>query len=552
MTSAGPAARPDPEGARTRRAGGGVVAAWIRLAVVSLIGVAQTPVLFAYLEPNALGVWYLFFALATFINLSDFGLPSSVMRTVAFLRGSVLRAPGAAGAGEPTAYAGVPLGALYASALAATATLGLAFALASGPGALLYFGSVLPAGALRASLHVPLAWFLLGALLHLVAAIPGACLSGAGHVAWDNATRTAANVTGFALLVALVPRFRSLEALCSIYAVQGGVALAGSHLVLRLLQPGTRLSELRPRLALVRGMYRDSAPLFVSRIGAWLTTESTLLVGGYFLGSGRIADFGVLRQLVGIGAGVTSAIPNATSPHTAAAYSAGDQAKVQGMFLATLRYTAIVGVLWTAGLLLWARPVLSLLVGEDHFLGYGVLAPLALAGLAEVFASTHGVFAWSVGRWPFTANVVAGGVLNVVLASAGSALLGFEGLALGSVAAQAVAVYWVQVVYAVRVSAVGAARYAKELLRPAGAYALTVTVSATGLRLLLERARPALPADGDASRVSTAMWVAVGVCATTAAAAAAAWLLGLTRADRAYFLGAMRRRAPPGAPTPTP
>ena len=56
-----------------KHAAGGVVATWVRLVAVTVIGLLQAPILFSKIPPAELGVWYLFFAVATFINLSDLG-----------------------------------------------------------------------------------------------------------------------------------------------------------------------------------------------------------------------------------------------------------------------------------------------------------------------------------------------------------------------------------------------------------------------------------------------------------------------------------------------
>ncbi len=83
-----------PSGASSRsmakRAAGGVAATWIRITIVTLAGLIQTPVLFRCLPPHELGVWYLFFTVATFINLSDFGLPAAFGRAVSYLWGKKL------------------------------------------------------------------------------------------------------------------------------------------------------------------------------------------------------------------------------------------------------------------------------------------------------------------------------------------------------------------------------------------------------------------------------------------------------------------------------
>jgi O-antigen/teichoic acid export membrane protein len=509
--------------------------------VVTLMGIGQAPILFGNVPPAELGVWYLLFAVATFIGLSDFGLPSTFGRAVAYLRGRE-NSPGTArGAEIPSIYRTVDLPEMYASALVATVLSSLAFALVALPVSLLYFARALPAGPPSGSMVAPLLVFLFGVVLNLAAAIPGACLSGCGDVAWDNAIRTVASAVGFGLICALVPGRGSLGILCAIYVVQGIVALAGSHALLARRRRIGRLRDMRPNLVLVRSMYRESASFFVSRVGSWLTVESTLLIAGHFMGSGRIADFGVLRQMVAIGASVTTAIPLAISPQVAAAHSADDRERIRSLYLAALRYSLVVNVLWTLGLLLWAPTVMEVLVGKEHFLGYGVLVPLALGSFLELHAVTHGFFMWNVGRWPFAPYVVAGGILNVAFASIACDLWGFAGLAWGSLLAQAATVYWVQVAYALRQMGIAFRTYLRGTILPAMGYAAALAVAGSAIRALAEPAAH-LAASGASGRLAGAAYALAGIVATTVAAAALSWALALTRDDRLYFLRLARFR----------
>jgi O-antigen/teichoic acid export membrane protein len=323
-----------------------------------------------------------------------------------------------------------------------------------------------------------------------------------------------------------------LNVLCTIYLVQGMVALAASHLALARRR---KLEGMRVNFALIRSMYPESAPFFVSRVGLWLTAESTLLIAGYFLGPRRLADLGLLRQMAAIGVSLAGSIPVAVSPHAAAAHAAGETDKVRSLYLATVRYSLVANVLWTLGLLLWGPTVISLLVGKEHFLGNAVLVPLALASFLELHAMTHALFVWNVGRWPFVPSVLGGGILNVIFASAGCAYYGFAGLAWGSMAAQAATVYWFHVVYALRQMGIALRLYFTDTILRTLLYAAAVALAGAAIRAL---ASPAISSAADASsRVAGAVWGLSAILTTTLVASALAWIIMLTRGDRAYFLG---------------
>ncbi|HEX9242989.1 MAG TPA: hypothetical protein VF875_11165 [Anaeromyxobacter sp.] len=516
---------------------GGVVATWVRFVVITLVGVGQAPILFRWVPATELGVWYLLFAFATFISLSDLGLGHAFARAVSYRFGPARASPGAPGPEGSALYRDVTLPQLYVSVLSATAVFGIALAALSIPGAFFYFSRTVPP-AEHAAIFGPVLVFLAGVVLNLVATVPGACLSGSGEVTLDSVIRTAVTLLGFALTVLLVPAHPSLGVLCAIFALQGAVGFAVAHVVVARRRVGS-LRGVRPSLPLVRGLLHETGPLFVTRIGLWLTQESTLLVGASFMGPQRIADFGLLRQIVGIGAAVVGAIPLAVSPKVAAAHAAGDRESVRDLYLAALRYAWIVNALWAVGAFLWAGTLIELLVGAPHYLGAVVLAPLVLAMFLELHAVTHAYFVWNVGTWPFARPTVTGGVLNVVLASTGASTFGFAGLAWGSLAAQAATLSWIQVTYALRILGVSVREYARDIVAPAALYAGALGALATALHWTFRRWAPSAANGGAPER---AAWALAAIAATALLAAALAWRLTLTPADRLYFRRLLRLR----------
>jgi O-antigen/teichoic acid export membrane protein len=525
---------------RDTRAATGVVVSWIRLGISSVIGIVQAPILFRHLPPAELGVWYLLFAIATMVNLSDLGLPAALARAVSFRWGR--DAAGTAGASRapelPSVYLEVSLSRLYGSALFASAALSLAAAAVTLPAALVYFHGALEPGPLRDGLAGPLAIFLGGIVLHLVAAVPSAYLTGSGDVAWDAGLRSIVQLAGLGAVWLLVPVTRSLTVLCLIFLAQGAALVVAGQLLLHWRAAGIRLADARPHLGAIRLMYRESLPFFLSRVGLWLTLESTLLIGAYFLGSTRIADFALLRQIVMIGASLTTAVAAAASPHVSAAHAAGDGDRVRGLYLGVVRYSLIANTLWTVGTIYWVHTVLDLLVGPGHFLGYGVLVPLAVGTLLGYHAGSHGTLTWSLGKWPFAPITLAAGALNVVLTTAGARVAGFVGLAAGPALAEMLTVDWIQVAVALRRVGISVRTFLTETVLPSVRYAAALAVAGGIIRWAcapwLERAA--------SSKLAVLGAAAVGIGGTTVAGVILAWFLGLIPGDREYFLRLARRR----------
>lgn len=530
-----PAPAPAP-----RRAGGGVVATWIRIGIVTAVGILQAPILFRSVPAAELGVWYLFFALALFITLSDLGLPSALTRAVAFMRGHASAgATGAAPEAIPQIYRELSLSRLYASGMAATLGLSVAFAAVAFPAALLYFQVALGPGARGLALTTPLLIFLAGVVVNMVAGVSSACLNGAGELGWDNAIRTTASLLGFALIWSVIPRNPSLQALCTIYLAQGAFFLVASHLAVAWrLEAG--ITAVRGSAAAMRFMYREALPVFATRIGTWLVQEMNLLIAGYFLGPDRVPDFALMRQIVAIGTALITAIPVAVSPHLSAAHAAGDAPKVLSLYLASLRFSLVLAVLWAVGALVWAPDVLAVMVGPTHFLGYSVLVPLVVGSFLEQHATVHGQFIWSVGRWPFAKLSIVGGALNAALASAGCALASFMGLAWGSLLSQLTTVYWALTREALRSAGLSVRGYARVSLPGPAAFAVALGATAAALRAGLGSAFAGMLTREPG--VGRAALVVAGVVATSLLAAALAWPLALTAGDRGYLARFVRLR----------
>jgi O-antigen/teichoic acid export membrane protein len=533
-------------GAGSRRPASGVVASWIRLGVTSVVAVVQAPILFRHIAPAELGVWYLLFAVANFVSLSDLGLPTALSRAVSFRWGRrhLAEEPGGlADSSLPAVYLRTPVPEIYGSALVATLVLTIAAALAALPAAYLYFQRALEPGPLRDAIATPLLIFVGGLVLNLLGSIPSAYLTGAGDVAWDSLLRTTVQVAGLAAIWLVVPSTRSLSVLCAIYAGQGVLLILGAQVLLWSRHPDLRAREIRPRVGVIRTMFHESLPFFLSRLGLWLTLESTLLIGAYYRGSERIADFAVLRQIVMMGANLTAAIAGAASPHVSAAHAAGDEERVRGLYLGVVRYSLVALVLWTVGSIYWAETVLELLVGPGHFLGYSVLVPLAVGILLGYHAGAHGSLTWSIGRWPFAPVTLSAGALNILFATIGCASYGFPGLAFGPLLAEALTVDWMQPLLALRRVGIPVRSFLRDTALPALSYAAVLTVAGGLVRWGY------LAALGhEASRIRELAIAASGIVATAAIGAGLAWVLALTAGDRAYFVTLLSRRRPPSEP----
>lgn len=518
----------------------GVSASWGRFVLVTLIGLLQTPILFHYLPSPELGVWYLFFTVASFLFLSDLGLPSSFGRAVSYIWGGSCATKEGGIDAVPAFYRQIPLADLYRSALLASLFMALIVALVGFPLASLYLQQVVTDPILQNRAHWALIIFLGGVVGTLLAAIPNACLSGLGDVGWDNAVRTGTQVSGFVLVLVFVPLYPDIRTLALIYLFQGIVAFLAGHwiLVRRHRLPGW--FQGCSQLSAIRKMYVESLPILVTRLGVWLVLESNLMIAGYLLGAARIPDFAALRQVVNMGMSISTSIPIALAPYAAASFSAGNMDKVRYYYQNAVRYSLLLAALWTAGLLVWAPRLLDAWLGTGHFVGYAVLVPLVLACFLELHHSSHCFFVWSTGRWPFMTSSVVGGLLNLVFAFVGCSYYGFAGLAWGTLLAQLFTNNWYGVYFTLRHLEVKLGNYLRKIFIPAVVYLIALVAAGVAIRTVIEKIMANELLSGYSRRVLF-VEVGIGVVLTIAVALVVAWWGLFCSSDRSEVLQVLLR-----------
>ena len=530
-----------------KRALFGVSTTWIRLLVITLIGILLTPLLFRHLQAEVLGVWYLFFTIATLINLSDLGIPIAFGRAVSYIWGGRTTSAGRALPAEAAFYRAIPVAELYGSALFASFLMALSVVVIAFPFLHVYLKHIVSASADQAGIIGALLLFLAGVVLNLIAAVPFACISGFGDVGVDNIARIVLQVLGLIATVILLPLFPDIRTLSAIYLLQGAVTLCVGHYLLNRRYGIPLFLSCGINKTLLGKLLSEALPVFVTRIGLWMIIESNLLIAGYFLNAASIPDYAILRQLVMTGMSIPNAIPITLAPYASAAHAGGDAERVRYLYLTAIRYSLVITVVWVVGLLLWTPQVLDLWVGPGHFLGYQVLVPVVVNCFFELHSSAHGFFTWSVGKWPFAPLMIVAGILNVALASVGCRFFSFPGLAWGTLLSQATTGYWYGVYYTLRLLNVAVRDYLRDIMLPIMTYLAVLLLAAGSLRLF------GMPYPVPAGHVAPSfsslfLSTATGIVITLLSATLLAWTIALREQDRAQLLALLRNSLHRGTP----
>lgn len=455
----------------------GLSASWFRFLVTISLNLFQLPILNACFDRAVLGIYLLFATLSMFLSLTDLGLGNVLSRAVAYATG--------AEQGDRSAPV-APLSDLIPTGMAAYVGAGLLLVLLGLPLGQLYFGSVqLP---VEAAGEIRTAWllFLVASGLNLVSMAPFSCLSGLGEVSHEPLIRTGVQLGRLGAIAVLAPLTHSVVALVVAELVLNAAMLGMGAFALARKHAGPLVG--RPRWDLMRRMYAESMPLFVSRLGGLMILETTPVVVSLAMGPAAVPDFVALKQLTYLGIGIPASVATAFSPFAAAAFSAGDRQRLLDYYSLTLRLTLALALLWLVGFLVWAPSLVDLWLGKGHFLGYAVVLPLAVMALLEAHHNAHAAFAWSSGRWPFAPWGIASGVLTIALCLVGGRLAGYMGIAMGSMVAQLVTNNWYVVTYTLAHLQVRLATYLRDTALPALAFAIAIAVPAVLSVRLLEGA----------------------------------------------------------------
>ena len=438
----------------------GVVFSWLRFVVGFIVTLVQTPLYFKYLPKEVVGIWFLFFSAAAFLQMSDFGLPSAVSRAIAYIKNSNIKS----NQPEVKFYTQFTVNDIYRSAFISFFIIS-AIVVIIGASLIIFFKPGF--GVTQASsseISLAFAIFIVGVFFNMTANIPNACLNGLGDVGYDNLFRIIVQSVGFVVIWIFLPIYSSIIVLSFIYLGQGIFSTCFVHLFLRFKH--RKIFNLKSKFnsSLIKQLYKESIPLFINQIGGWLTNQSGIWIATIVLGASRIADYSVLVQLIFYGLSISMSIPAAINPYATAAFSAGGVDNTHKYFFLTLKTATFIVGIWIVIMAIWGKPIMDLWIGTGHFLGYGVLIPLLINCFLEMQHSIHGGFVWNTGKWPFVPATMAAGLLNLLFGFIGCHYWGFTGLAIGTMLAKLLTLNWYVVFYALRRLGLSIKEYVNEYL----------------------------------------------------------------------------------------
>lgn len=451
---------------------------WLRFGISSIISLVQMPIIFSCLPKDKVGLWFIFFSLAQFIQMTDLGISSALGRAISFIWGGKKNENESF---KNHKYTDNSVSEVYSTGIVVIFTVCLV---------LLIIGSILllllPSGLGKVELkgeRMAFFIFFIGVMVNLIASIPCTSLSSFGDVGLDNVCRLVGVVFSFFVIVFLLPVYRSLDLLAFSFLIQAICTLALSLFLLHSRHDTIVITLSRVRVDLIKKLYKDGIPNFITQAGVWLIFQSTMIIALFYFSTSEIADFGAMRQLAAIGFGVIFSIPNSMAPFATIKYAEGNKTFFLILYSLAIKATMFLAALWCIGILVWGKTALCFWIGPNHFLGYAVLVPLVLSGFFDMHHSVNANFVWSTGSWPFAPWSIAAGILNVLFVFIFCRFIGLPGLVVGTLVAQLSTQNWYVVYFALKRLAIPFIEYMRNIIVPI----LMMMIFSSALALLAKK-----------------------------------------------------------------
>lgn len=201
----------------------------------------------------------------------------------------------------------------------------------------------------------------------------------------------------------IAPGLRQPDVAMAVQLGAAGGVIAAALWWLRRSVPAVRASTApEPAAAWIK----RAAPFALIGGAGVLTTQTDIVMLGWFrpeaqVGAYRIAQQGGLLTLFGM-----QAAQSVLAPVFGRLYAEGDAVALRARFRVAARYVFAATVPLAAGLIVFARPIVSVVFGPEYTLAAGPLAILVVGYLVNVAFGPVGVLLQMCGRERLTARVL--------------------------------------------------------------------------------------------------------------------------------------------------
>lgn len=394
-----------------------VTTTWLSLLVQAAVGFFLSPFLVHRLGNDAFSIWILIFTVTGYFNLFDFGIRSSVVKYTAQFVATDDRDELSRYLSTSLAfYSAVGL-VILAMTVAGFFYLNILFKI---PDALLHLARILLllAGT-SVALNFPLSVF-------------AGALEGLQRFSWLQLTQIGVVLLRAFLFVVVLMRGRGLLAIGVI-----GVALSIlSYVIFTCLALYALPVRMSPRLVdakTFRKLAGYGLVAFVIVASERLRFQSDAMVIGAMLSTTVITSFSIAARLVEYSSYAVRGMSQIFTPMSSQFHAAGDLPRLQRMFVAGNRASALIAFPICIALVLVGRPILEAWMGAAYLGSYSVLVVLIIPRTLYMAQSTSVRILLGMGEHRVLAAILLlEGGANLVLSLFLARRFGVVGVAMGT------------------------------------------------------------------------------------------------------------------------
>jgi len=434
------------------------------------------PLLFARVDKELLGVWFLMSNSLALLYLFNFGLSPTLQRRVAFAKGLSGDDP----------YC--PLSELSIQDIANLLTTSRRMLLVLA--VVIFSGGVLAGGWFFNSLHLSpgaaqtayAAWALMcaGYSINTWAGFVNSLLCGLGDVGLAGAINVGSFVLVDILSIVTVAAGGGIVELAIIWSVGGVVNRIIAWIALRRQYPEIASARGRWSGELARSMVLPAAKVWLMSLGTFLVMQTDRFYIAYLVNIDAVPAYVAAYALVATVHELAKAPIEPSAPLVSQAWQAGNLAMVRKLLWRNLRIV-VVGF-GTAGALLvtCGRDIIRLWLGSGNFVGQTVLVLFVLMLLLDCQHAVTVSVGVATEDIPYGPWLLIAAFINLVLSYLMGVAWGLAGIAAATLIAHLVTVNWYAVYRPLKRLGLSAGSYVKQFLLPATLLILLALILLSG------------------------------------------------------------------------
>lgn len=285
---------------------------------------------------------------------------------------------------------------------------------------------------------VLLAWslFAAGACVNLLGNLSFAVLTGEGYVATERVTRAVSMLLWLALSAYVLTAGHGLIGISLAWFINACIGRLMAVTVVKLKVRKLLLSRGSWQPSLARRLASPSARWALTQLGALLILQTANVVIAWNLGPAAIPSFeAASRVMMAVGT-IALLGTNASVPYYSRAFAAGDLDGLRHLLYRNVQQTMITMAAAAAVLGAFAPDLFGAWLGHGNFVGFAVLAAMAVMMTLETHHVAHASLTMASGHIPFVRPAIVAGMLNLLMSLLLVRQLGVLGVALGTMLAQ--------------------------------------------------------------------------------------------------------------------